>query len=167
MFLVAAAIALQSPTYRVLSTEARNDPSAASRVENVKGQAAPAYTGESPLPFHVEIVTPVELIDPVTGRRTTPGAETPVPPVPPPVTVRPPALAKPEAPAAEPETGGNPTYHFEGKKPFGGLTVYTPVRDQAGRDNSTRASGGGGGLMGLLKWIGLAVAVVVVLALLL
>ena len=76
MFLLAAAIALQSPTYRALTNEAMKDSAGLSRIENVRSDASPAYTGENPLPFRVEVVTPVELIDPVTGRRTPPSAPT-------------------------------------------------------------------------------------------
>ncbi|MBI5202411.1 MAG: hypothetical protein HY925_12545, partial [Elusimicrobia bacterium] len=104
-----------------------------------------------------------------TGRRSAAGDRQAPPPVPPAVpATQTPVEAKPEAPAPAPETdGSNPSFHFEGKRPFGGLTVYTPVRDRAGNNNSTRSSGGGGGLMGMLKWIGLAALVVVALVLLL
>ncbi|MBI4345529.1 MAG: hypothetical protein HY553_01650 [Elusimicrobia bacterium] len=171
MFFLAAAIVLQSPTYQTLQSDSVKDPAAHARVEASVADAGRAYNGDKPLPFHVEVVSPIELVDPVTGRRTKPGAKP-----------EPPAAGEPvAAPSPEPagrgprvETGdpagagdGPPTYHFEGKRPMGGLTIYTPVRDQAGRDNRTRAAGGGGGLLGLLKWVALAALAVLALALLL
>lgn len=116
-----------SPSLKALGAEAMKDPAAATSREAAKTGAAAGFTGENPLPFHVKVLSPVELIDPA-------------------------APPSPRPPQPQPAPGDKtPTYHFEGKKPMGGLTIYTPVRDQEGQDNSTRASGGGGGLFGLLK----------------
>lgn len=128
-------VAAPSPTLKALEAAALKDPASRPSGEKAKSEAAEDFTGEGPLPFHVQVLSPVELVDPAAPRRP---AEPAAPPQ---------AAPKPEAGPSD----GRPTYHFVGRKPMDGLTIYTPVQDEAGRDNSTRASGGAGGLLGLLK----------------
>lgn len=144
-----AAPYFQSSTYEALKVEAAKDPAGLSKMEGAKADAAQGYTGEGVLPFHVEVLSPVELVDPVTGRRSGD---------------KPQAVSSPSTSKEPPAGDDRPTYHFEGHSPMGGLTVYKPVRDSAGSDNSTRSSGGGlfGFLKGLFKWVAIAAGIALI-----
>lgn len=144
-----AAVRLPSPTYEALTAEGDKDPGATPRLEGAKEEAGESYTGSGPLPFHLEVLSPVELIDQAAPRRVAPKPE---------ASAEPPAAKEPEG------KDDRPSYHFEGKRPLDGLTVYTPVRDQAGSDNSTSAPGGGlfGFLKGILKWVAIAAGIALI-----
>ncbi len=128
-----------SPVLESLKRGAADDPAAAPRAEQAKGEAGKSFDGGAPLPISVKVLSPVGFVDAPGAPRSTPTPQTQAaPPVPAPKDVTP------------KETG--PGYHFEGKSPLPGLTLYTPVKDTPGGDNGTHGGKGGGGLFGILKW---------------
>lgn len=96
----------------------------ATRVEDAAAAAADGFDGGGVLPVTVQVLQPIETID-LPGQ----GSQQP--------STRP-------GPAGDPARGDS--YHFEGRRTaIPNLTIYTPVKDENGREGSTKpppASGG-------------------------